>query len=332
MDKEALQKLMSMGGKLPNPGAAGGPLVKLVGVTAGLGLGMYGLYNSLFTVENGQRAIIFNKFGKNRNSTLPIPDKGIDQMTVLTEGTHIAIPWFQKPIIYNIKTRPWTADSRTGSMDLQMVDISIRVLTKPMLELDPTCDYDNEYPAGFPLLPQIYDELGDDKDMERRVLPSIVPEILKEVIARHNATHLINNRHQVSVEVTEKLRAIAKKFHLSVEDVSLTQISFGQEYARAVESKQVAIQEAERARYVVDRATQEAKSIIVAAEGEAESAALLNQAMEGNPQYLELKRIQASIEIAETISKSANRVYMNTDNLLMGLGEEASKALLKAKK
>ena len=95
MDKEALQKLMSMGGKLPNPGAAGGPLVKLVGVTAGLGLGMYGLYNSLFTVENGQRAIIFNKFGKDRNSTLPIPDKGIDQMTVLTEGTHIAIPWFQ---------------------------------------------------------------------------------------------------------------------------------------------------------------------------------------------------------------------------------------------
>lgn len=78
--------------------------------------------------------------------------------------------------------------------------------------------------------------------------------------------------------------------------------------------------------------TLQAKSIIVAAEGEAESAALLNQAMEGNPQYLELKRIQASIEIAETISKSANRVYMNTDNLLMGLGEEASKALLKAKK
>jgi hypothetical protein len=54
----------------------------------------------------------------------------------------------------------------------------------------------------------------------------------------------------------DKLKYVAAKFHLEAEDVSsLTNISFGPEYPKAVEWRQVAIQEAERARFVVDQTT-----------------------------------------------------------------------------
>ena len=47
----------------------------------------------------------------------------------------------------------------------------------------------------------------------------------------------------------------------------MTELSFGREYSAAVESKQVAQQEAQRAAFVVDRALQEKQQKIVQAEG-----------------------------------------------------------------
>ena len=52
-----------------------------------------------------------------------------------------------------------------------------------------------------------------------------------------------------------------------MDDVALTELSFGREYSAAVESKQVAQQEAQRAAFVVDRAVQEKQQKIVQAEG-----------------------------------------------------------------
>ena len=66
---------------------------------------------------------------------------------------------------------------------------------------------------------------------------------------------------------------------------------FGKEFSGAIEQKQVAQQEAERARYVVEKAIQEKKSIIVKAEGEAESARLVGKAIQDNPGFVKLRKI-----------------------------------------
>jgi len=43
----------------------------------------------------------------------------------------------------------------------------------------------------------------------------------------------------------------AKNFNILLEDVSITQLTFSREYTAAVEAKQVAQQDAERAKYWV---------------------------------------------------------------------------------
>ncbi len=40
---------------------------------------------------------------------------------VYEEGTHIMIPWFERPIIYDVRARPNVIQSTSGSRDLQMV-------------------------------------------------------------------------------------------------------------------------------------------------------------------------------------------------------------------
>lgn len=42
-------------------------------------------------------------------------------MQVYPEGTHLMIPLFERPIIYDVRARPYLVDSTSGSRDLQMV-------------------------------------------------------------------------------------------------------------------------------------------------------------------------------------------------------------------
>ncbi|KAK7065749.1 hypothetical protein SK128_010907, partial [Halocaridina rubra] len=111
-----------------------------------------GVVNSaLYNVDAGHRAVIFDRFVGVKN-------------VVVGEGTHFFIPWVQRPIIFDTKTRPRNIPVITGSKDLQTVNITLRILFRPVGEE----------------LPKIYTTLG--VDYEDRVLPSITTEVLKAVV------------------------------------------------------------------------------------------------------------------------------------------------------
>lgn len=189
-------------------------------------------------------------------------------------------------------------------LDLQMVEISLRVLYKP--------DSNN--------LPFIYRRLGHDFD--ERVLPSIVNEVTKAVVARFNASELLTKREAVSKMIHDLLVERAADFHILLDDVSITHLAFSPDYTAAVERKQVAQQDAERSKYIVEKALQEKRSIIIKAEGEARAAELVGKSIQSNPAFLQLRRISAAKEVAKSIPSSANTVYLNADNLLLNhLGE-----------
>uniref|UniRef100_T1IJD9 Prohibitin n=1 Tax=Strigamia maritima TaxID=126957 RepID=T1IJD9_STRMM len=249
-------------------------------VLAVVGGGAYGLSQSMFTVDGGHRAIIFSRIGGIKN-------------TIYTEGLPIpCVPWFHYPIIYDIRSRPRKISSPTGSKDLQMVNISLRVLSRP----------------DALMLPQVYRQLGTDYD--ERVLPSICNEVLKSVVAKFNASQLITQRQQVSLLIRRELTERAKDFNMILDDVSITELSFGKEYTAAVEAKQVAHQEAQRAQFYVEKAIQERQQKIVQAE-----------AIGLNPGYLKLRKIRAAQNVARTIANSQNRVFLNAGSLMLNLGD-----------
>merc|ERR1740120_355504 len=103
----------------------------------------------------------------------------------------------------------------------------------------------------------------------------------------------------------------AKTFHLEFDDVAITHLTFGREFMKAIESKQVASQEAERQQWVVKKAEQERQAMVTRAEGEAEAAAIVTAAMEktGNA-IIEVRRIDTAKEIAAKLAVGRNIVYL----------------------
>eukprot|EP00830_Metopus_es_P008757 TRINITY_DN18502_c0_g1_i1.p1 TRINITY_DN18502_c0_g1~~TRINITY_DN18502_c0_g1_i1.p1 ORF type:complete len:328 (-),score=90.45 TRINITY_DN18502_c0_g1_i1:65-949(-) len=261
---------------------------KMLNWTIKVGLGLIAagaaVTKLFFTVDGGERAIVFDKF------------QGV-KPKVYGEGMHFIIPVIQKPKIYEIRTRPRILHSNTGTRDMQVADISLRILFRP----DPN------------FLAKIFLNLGEN--YEERVLPSIVNEVLKAVVAQYNADQLLTQREKVSAEIKEILKTRAAEFHIILDDAAITHLQFGKEFTQAIEGKQVAQQNAEKSKFLVMKNEELKKAAIIKAEGEAESAQLIAEAIgKSGPGLIAIRKIEAAQDITEMLARNPNVMFVSDKN------------------
>jgi len=171
------------------------------------------------------------------------------------------------------------------------------------------------------LIPQ--QNLGQDYD--ERVLPSIGNEVLKAIVAQFDAAELITQREAVSNRIRTELLKRANEFNISLEDVSITHMTFGREFTKAVEEKQIAQQEAERARFIVEKAEQERQASVIRAEGESEAADVISKAVsKSGDGLIQIRRLETQKEVAQSLANNNNVTYLPGGSNAEGSGGKGS--------
>lgn len=219
-------------------------------------------FNSFVIVQPGHRGVVVQL--------------GAVQENVLGEGIHFKIPFLQEVVQTEVRVQKAQSEQTAASKDLQVVTTTVAV----NYHLDPNSVH------------RLYQEVG--LSYQERIVEPAIGESLKAVTAQYTAEELISKRPEVSAKIKESLSAKLSDYHITLDEINITEFKFSEEYNNAIEQKQIAEQQALKAKLDLQRIEIEAQQKIEQAKAEAESLRLQKQ--EVTPELVELRKIEAQLE------------------------------------
>ncbi len=132
------------------------------------------------------------------------------------------------------------------------------------------------------------------RDYVSRIVDPSVLEAVKATTAKYDAEKLVTERTVVRDAIEAELRVRMHKHHLILDQISITDFAFDPDFAKAIEQKQVATQNALRAENEVKQAKFHADAAIATARGQAEAIRIQAEAItsQGGADYVKLKAIE----------------------------------------
>jgi len=115
-----------------------------------------------------------------------------------------------------------------------------------------------------------------------KLIPQVIQSSMKNVIGQWNAMELIANRVKATNDIEAMMAATLRDRGITINDFSLTNIDFQDAFEQAVESKVVAVQEAERAKNKTVTVQEEANQRVIAAKADAEAMQIKTEALTKN--------------------------------------------------
>lgn len=229
------------------------------------GLILFLILNPFVIVGAGERGVVMNF--------------GAVQDYVFDEGLHLRIPIVQKVVIMDVKVHKSQTDAEAASKDLQDTHSTIAV--------------------NYHILPEkanwVYQNIG--KEYKERIIDPAVQEVVKAVTARYTAVELITQREKVRAEIMDLLKKRLIAYNIVVDDFSIVNFKFSQQFTQAIEAKQTAEQLALKAQRDLERIKIEAEQKITQAKAEAEALRLQKQNV--TPELVKLRMIEASLKAIE---------------------------------
>ena len=211
---------------------------------------------------------------------------------VMNEGINFKIPFVQNAEIIDVRVKKYESkDNSSASKDLQTIKSSIAV----------------NYRVNQDHVADLYQKIG--MSYESTVINPAISECIKSVTSRYTAEELITKRTEVSEEMKNFLQKKLSEKYILVDSFNIINFDFTDAFNTAIEEKQIAEQNALKAKYDLERIKTEAEQAVTKAKGEAEAMKIKNEQISQNIIYLEF------------IDKWDGKMptYYGSDNLFLGL-------------
>ncbi len=282
---------------------------------------------SVVVIDAGEVGVVFNAI------------TGL-QDTPLMPGMHILIPYINEVYRYSTREQVYTM-TKTYAEGEVLGDDS---LWSPTIEgLQVGIDSSTRYRIKPEMAPYIHNNFRYDY-REILIRPSI-RSIVRHYVSQHTVAEIYGpKRAEIQEAITEALRERFEPEGFELLSFDIRNVNFTDEYAKAIEQKQIAQQQAEQMEYVLQREQQEAERKRVEAEGlrdaaitqaegearavkiraqaEAEALALINEVLSKNPQLLQYKYIEKLAPNVTIMLLPANSPYLFDLQSLIGQAEQ----------
>lgn len=278
-----------------------GILIAVIGGVVALLLGI--ISGGLLILQPQEVAVVFNSV----TGELAEPR---------TAGTSIIIPGVQEYTIYPIEQQNFSMTGDPSGSDDSRGSVVGRTRDGQEIRLDVTVLYSID-----PLRVNDVHRNWRNRYEEQFMLPTVRGFVRDEVSGYTAVQVYSQSRDELALGVEELLRARMEQEGLILSDLIIRDITFSEQFSQSIENAQIAQQEAERARLVVQqveqeaaqaraqaegqrdaaitRAEGEAQAIILRAQAEAEALRLVSEQIAANPSLIQYQYIQS---LADNIS------------------------------
>lgn len=172
-------------------------------------------------------------------------------------GIALKLPWpIEKIVKMETRVQKEEQQSAAATKDLQDVNATLAV----------NYALDSETAIG------VYKQIG--VDYKDRIIVPAVQESFKAASATYTATELVTERNAVKAKAYDVIKSRLEQYGIRVVDLNIVNFSFSEEFNKSIEAKQVAAQNAEKAKQDLLRIEVEAQQTITRAEAEARAQRL----------------------------------------------------------
>jgi regulator of protease activity HflC (stomatin/prohibitin superfamily) len=231
-------------------------------IALGIFFGVVVLLNimSFFTIVNpGERGILL-QLG--------------NMKTVYEPGLHFQMPLINTVVIVDVQTQKYEDSVDAASKDLQSIEGTVAL----NYHIDPG------------KVDVLYQQVG--LNYSDRIIGPVIQESVKSVTAQYTAEELITKRNMVKGDIFKTMQDRLSNYNVIVDDVSIVNFNFSEEFNRSIEAKQTAVQNALKAENDLKRIEIEAKQKIETAKADAESIRIQGEALKQNAGLVQLKMVE----------------------------------------
>ncbi len=270
-------------------------LLPLVGVALAL---LFLIPRCLIVVQPGYEAVIFNRIVGT-------------EMTPRGPGIHFLLPVVQFPVLYDVRTQTYSMASQSEDRASQFND-SLTALTADGQRVD--LDISVRYRLEPSQVPKLHQTVGPD--FLGKIIRPASQAVVRNVIARYSAIGVYSDqRGEIQETIKEELGILMAKEGILLQGLLLRNVEFSVEFQSAIEAKQIAEQEKEREVFRVEQAELTKQRMVVKAEGEAQSIQLKGEALNKNPDVVQLEYVRNLPDNIKTIVSEQSTI-LNLGNFL----------------
>jgi len=211
------------------------------------------------------------------------------EQTTLGEGFHLVVPPVLRQVVeVDVRTKKLEVEAEAASSDMQL----IQVLGVLNYHLNPQS------------VSSLYRDVG--LDYESIIIAPAMQEAIKAATAQFRVERILVERATIKEDIQAILTRRLAENDIVVDQFSLANVDFSDEFNAAIERKQVAEQAALQKQYELQAAQKDVEIALAKAEGEKKAAVI---AAEGRA---EARRVEADAE-AEALRLIAGQLRGNPD-------------------